>query len=261
MNIVYVLTIGPNGLASAHMNLVSAWSIRYSNPSFKITVVCDNKSYCCLNEHKHKLLDNIDHIINVEKIDGDNNYVNRFIKTSLIQLVYNDFLYLDADTFVKGSLGDLSGVSEDIAGVANHNNIDSSKIVIDELNKIKYLNWNIPKSYINGGFLHIKNNDNSKKFFEIYHNKWKESCKKLNDHRDQHCLSSAIEDSGVSLKVLPKKYNAQGYCGPTNTIKPEHDLDAIVYHTYGYDWKNSIFSNINSFEDIEQINIGKNIWK
>lgn len=267
MNIVYALTVDSTSRINADMNLVSAWSVRHSNPEHKITVVCDHKSLCILKKVRHKILEEADCVVDAGKMEGGRDYINRFIKTSLNQYVDGDFLYLDADTFVRKSLDDLLDIDCDMAGVANHNNTDASIIPSGkppwgELEKIKDLGWDVPKFYINGGVLWIKNSTNTRKFFEVYHTKWLQSFSLLNDHRDQHALNSAIEWSQISLKILPKKYNAQGYCASTEKSKPKHNEDTVVYHTYGDLWKNSLFIDLNSFEEVKNLDIKNgNIWK
>jgi len=262
MNIVYTLTVDFLNTLSADMNLVSVWSLRHSNPTNRIILVCDHTSLGILKEVKHKILDEIDSIVDAGQIKGETNYINRFIKTSLINYIDGDFLYLDADTFVRNGLEGFYNIKEDLVGVANHNNVDPSIITCEELEKIKHLDWTVPKFYINGGVLFIKNSTNTRKFYEIYHNKWQQSCNKLREHKDQHCLNSTIEDSGVILKILSDIYNMQGYNNSSKIIKPHHPKDTIIHHVYGDFWKDSIFSSILNYEDINNIfETHNNIWK
>jgi hypothetical protein len=261
MQVVYVLTTDSASSVYVRMTFVSLLSLKYSNSDFKTILICDDITQKTLNNKQHQILSLFDEVINVGNIDGNRNYINRFIKTSIYKYINNDFLYLDADTFIMKKIPDLKNVKFLIAGIRNHNHTKPQAISVPEFKKMRDLQWNIPKEYINGGVLFIKKDKNVSSFFDIYHNKWLQSYTKTGDHRDQHCLNSAIEDSDISLRILPDIYNTQGWNSSTKTLKPKNTKNVVIYHTYGYLWNSSVFKNIKDQKDIKNIiNNSNNIW-
>lgn len=102
------------------MTRASIASLRVSNPSVGITIVCDAVSGRALRYSADPLLDEVDDIFISDTPDGSPGYRNRHVKTRLRQIMEGLFLFLDSDTFVRGDLSPIFSLDADIAGARNH---------------------------------------------------------------------------------------------------------------------------------------------
>jgi hypothetical protein len=94
--------------------------VRASNPQVKITVVGDSKTQKALEAVRHPLLKEVDEFQVVDVEADSPHFTNRFIKTSLRQCVEGPFLFLDADTLVRGDLTPIFQINSATASVAKH---------------------------------------------------------------------------------------------------------------------------------------------
>lgn len=227
MQIAYVLTSNGKDVY-ADMNLISLRSLRYSNPNAQIILVCDSDTVQSLETYNHAILQEADQIISVKTPDQPASFRNRFLKTSLRKHLSGDFLYLDADTVIRGDLSPIFNIKTSFAAAPNHSGSgDPAEMPSDEIENFKLLGWELPKYYyVNGGVLFFADAPDTYRFCQIWHKKWLASAEKRGSFRDQPSLNSAIADSKVSFTCLPNRFNAQV------DVRPICVQDAVLWHLY-----------------------------
>src|SRR5262245_47399853 len=117
--VVYALTSNGRDVYSL-MTRVSVQSVRLTNPNTKIIVVCDSVSAENMERARDLLRSEVDDWIVCRTPVGDSAYRNRFVKTSLRNLIEGCFLFLDSDTLVRDDLSEVFSLSCDVAGCPNH---------------------------------------------------------------------------------------------------------------------------------------------
>lgn len=225
--VVYVLTSeGSNYFAN--MTWLSIMSLSLSNPSIEKILVCDFQTKYYLEQINHIVLGECDRLIEVKTPQGKNEFRNRYIKTSLRQRISGSFLYLDADTLIRGDLSPIFQTEASFSAATNHSGSGLPQ-EIPQVEKAVFenLGWPLPqKHYINGGVLFFKEDRETHNFCELWHHKWLESFEKTGSSRDQPSLNSALSDSNISFSLLPHKFNAQV------EAKPSYAPEAVVWHLY-----------------------------
>jgi len=252
IQVAYVLTSNGKDVY-ADMNLISLRSLRYSNPQAKIILACDTDTIQCLETCQHPILKEADQIISIETPNQSAGFRNRFIKTSLRQYISGDFLYLDADTVIRGDLTPIFIIQADFAAAPNHSGSgDPSEMPSDERENFELLNWKIPEQYyVNGGVLFFADTPEIHQFSQIWHQKWLASAAKRGSFRDQPSLNSAINDSKVNFVWLPHKFNAQ------IDVRPIHVKGAIIWHLYSSNGRITMRTTFDQY--ISLLQEGKNI--
>jgi hypothetical protein len=225
--ICYVLT--SDGADSyADMNLVSAWSVRYSNPQIRIVVLSDTGTRKALEAGRHPILTEIDEFQSIEVPPASPSFKNRYIKTSLRRRIEGPFLYLDGDTLVRGDLTPVFQTPASLAGVPNHNGSGlPSEIPHVERGIFNELGWTLPAQYyVNGGVLFFSDHLDTYRFCGLWHERWIESSRKTGQHLDQIALNKAVDDSKVDFTWLDHRFNAQVQ------TRPSYAWGAAIWHTY-----------------------------
>lgn len=208
--VAYVVTCDSQ-LRYPDMAVVSALSVRGSDPGACIQVLCDRESARILRDMAHPLLKVCDHLIDVKTPQGAGIFRNRWIKTQLPQWVQGDVLYLDADTFVRRPILPVFARVNAFGAVANHNGSTLEEQVWseDRRNEIE-LQWDAKyATYVNGGVWCYRDSDQVRQMFTLWHDGWKRSVLTTGRLRDQPSLNRALYESGVEFTVLPGDYNVQ----------------------------------------------------
>jgi hypothetical protein len=230
LQVVYVLTTSGDDIY-ADMTLVSALSVRHTNPGCRIDVVCDRPTFDLINAVKHPLLGESDKITPVLTPDGEPTFRNRWMKTQVGLFVKGPVLFLDSDTLICESLSELINIVTEFGAVANHNAGDlHSQIWEEDLNNLRVLNWYVDyECYINGGVWFYGNSQKATEFFRTWHSLWRFGYERTGRLRDQPSLNTAIYQSGISANFLPATYNRQlNCCHWRNGV----DARAKIWHFY-----------------------------
>jgi hypothetical protein len=226
-SVVYALTT--NGKDQhADLNLISAMSVRLYCPECRIVIVCDDASAAGLRAAGHQLASVADDVISISTPQGSAGFRNRFVKTRLRHAVTGPFLYLDADTLVRGSLDYFQTVDSDMLSAPNHSGSGSpEEIPGTELVVFDQLGWKVPgQYYVNGGVHYFADNCRVTAFFERWHAKWQECSRITGKHFDQPSLNSALSESELKFSWLPHEFNAQIHARPLVT------RNATIWHYY-----------------------------
>jgi hypothetical protein len=225
--IAYVLTTNGRDIYS-DMALISALSVRLTNPHLRIAVVSDYLSSQNLKAVKHPLLEIIDELRIVSVPYESPTHRNRFIKTQLCEFFDGAIINLDVDTIVRGSLSKVFASSDDFAAVANHHGITPREQLWCEDEKvINEMGWEISlPCYINTGVIFYKSNQAVRHFYLKWHALWSQERDKTGRGRDQPACYAALSETRLSFAELTPQFNWQ-------TMVKLHGWDqARILHFY-----------------------------
>lgn len=204
VKIVYVLVSSRNDCYYEQF-LLSLYSLRYSNPDRVVEVVTDRDTREYLIEKKEPLLSDVSfHVVQVE---GSGMYKSRFLKTSLREQVSGDFLFLDVDTLVCGSLAPVDKVKADVAAVIS---LNGQGRILNE-RKRRYLSEAgfgdyRYGPYFNSGVMLVRDTAAAHRLFNAWHKGWQQSF--LNGVPfDQPALYVADRGEGFMIKPLSPVWN------------------------------------------------------
>lgn len=230
MKFVYVL-ISSKKDYFAEQALLSMYSVKKHNPDAEIVLVCDASTLNRLQEERNSIMDDVDEFI-TENLPTELNDVqkNRYLKTSLRQIVKGDFLYLDNDTIITGNLDDLKNLTVEFGAVLNHHvmlDINKNLHLKKYLEKTKKDFWNYYK-YFNGGAFYAKDTPECHKFFESWHRIWNEDRKKYGISIDQPAFAQANMENNRMIEEISGIYN----CQITQRDAIPYMFDAKIIHYF-----------------------------
>lgn len=195
----------------------SIWSLKHHNPTMQVVLVVDEAS-CTLikTTYRKNMLTFVDKMVCVNVPDGfDQRAKSRWLKTSLRALIEGDFLFIDTDTVVCGSLSEVDDLSCNIGAVIDEN---SYKPLSEDGEKLRKLQWfarqcNVDVDfcklpYYNSGVLYVRDNDEAHTLYDEWHRQWL-NCYKRGVFQDQIPLYCAALTSGIHLTELPSTLNCQ----------------------------------------------------
>lgn len=225
--VCYVLT--SDGTDSyADMNLISAWSVRASNPLVRLVVLSDTVTQKALEVRRHPILTEVDEFQSIEVPPASLGFKNRYIKTSLRSRLEGPFLFLDGDTLVRDDLTPIFETEAALAGVPNHSGSGHpSEMPETERVIFKEMGWDFPeKYYVNGGVLFFSEHPDAYRFCDLWHKRWLECSEKTGRHFDQVSLNRALADSRADFAWLDRRFNAQVHA------RPSCAWGAAIWHIY-----------------------------
>ena len=224
MRIVYVLCSAGRDVYSV-MARVSIASVRLTNPSARVSIMCDAVSEAEMRRIDDPLLKEMDDIIVRETPPGDALFRSRFVKTGMRALVDGPFVFLDSDLVVRGPLDDILATTADVAGAPNL--VKGGQISPRERKMVAAMGWSHREdAYINTGVLFFSDSDAAHRFGEDWHRKWLEFHGRGIGHRDQPAFNSALVTVRPRFDVLPNRFNAQ-------VKAPNESLDgAVIWHYF-----------------------------
>ena len=208
--IVYVLTLGDNGFRFYEMLLLSIYSLKVHNSNVQIEIVMDRESIASLCENKFSLPGDVKQTI-VDVPPEWVNFKSRYLKTKLRFLVDGDYLYIDVDTLISGTLEQIDRVTADLAAVSDGN---GPLTLLNEGEAELCRRAGIPSPigmpYFNGGVMFVKDTPSSYLFYEQWHYLWKSMAPKCKG-RDQMALLAANEKLGFPICEVSGVWNCQIY--------------------------------------------------
>lgn len=227
IKVAYVLTSDCQD-QYADLNLISLWSLRQTNPTVKVILVCDSQTLEAITITEHQIGKEVDEIVSISVPVKTPSFRNRYIKTNLRNYLDGAFLYLDADTIIRGDLSPIFATKSSLTAVPNYSGTGSPlEIPLSELKIYQELNWSLPSQYYaNGGVLFFADHSKTYEFCNLWHQKWLESSSKIGKAIDQPSLNSAIDQSKVNFTWLDHRFNVQIHA------RPDLAWDAIVWHIY-----------------------------
>ena len=225
--VVFALTSQGNDFYTA-MTRVAVASLRQSNPTLRLVVVCDRDTDLSIKLMCNPIVAEVDEWIMIETPTGDPFFRSRYVKTSLRGIIDGPFLFLDCDIFVRGNLDPIFELDADIAGARNHSReAFAEQVWVQDAATLDAMNWPIQKNvYINTGVIFFNDTQGARKLGDEWHRRWSQSFHIRKNHRDQPAFNSAIYDIRPVIAVLPDRFNAQFKATPSVAG------DAVLWHYY-----------------------------
>lgn len=226
--IVYVL-VSQESDYYYEMLLLSHYSLRlyHSKDDAEVVLVMDTDTHERLVNKKAFILDDVTPIVVSVPEEHTVMQSSRYIKTRLRQIVKGDFLYLDSDTIICGSLADIDKIEAEMAMIADGNSttgqVGSHSLDLCEKAGFSHMEG---QPYYNGGVMYVKDTPLSFALFDTWHRYWCSSVIRGSSY-DQPALCMANIDCDYLIQKIPDIYNWQISCG---TI-PEKQ-NALIIHYY-----------------------------
>lgn len=192
---------------------LSTYSLRHHNPDAFVELVVDSKTDATIKGDREKMLKYVNKKT-VVNVPGHYNKVqtSRYLKTSLRQTVEGDFLFIDSDTIVTDSLAEADSLTGNVMMVLDyHVSLQqryNAKSVRRRL-KATDVDWNIEMPYYNSGIMYVKDCEESRRLFEVWHEKWKNNVEIAGIHFDQIPLAYANEVTSHLITELDGVWNCQ----------------------------------------------------
>lgn len=229
--------------------LVSIYSVRIYHPDAIVEVLTDNQCYSTLTDTRAVIFQ---YATNVKAVTSPNEYGkmqrSRYLKTNLRRLVDGDYLFIDCDTIVCGSLDKIDEFDGDIAMVADINGQLAlcDQMVIEKCTKAGFANVK-GKPYFNSGVIYAKDTPAAHQLYSEWYKLWKVSDARGVSY-DQPALCQANTNLGYPIKELSGVWNCQfkfntGY---------QYLNKALILHYYSNNGKCSNYSQERIFEYVKE---------
>lgn len=242
MKVVYVLVSEETDYYLEEF-LISWYSLKLYNPNMEVWAVVDDRTM----ERLKALIDFLNEVHFVTKKFEDSvsmHLRSRYLKTSLREIINGDFLYLDCDTLIAGSLEELFELDTPINMVLDGHNILQEKIVRRNLNQIIRIFepefQSQYEKYFNSGVIFCKDCKEAHEFFNEWGKEYRRS-NKYGNFQDQPPLHYTNIQNGAIIAEIDGKFNCQMDRG----VKYLHD--ARVIHYLGINYEQSNFLNNMSY--------------
>ena len=211
VKIVYILVSSPQDYF-LEQTMLSAYSAKRYNPNVQITVLADQDTARTVVGNREKIKEYVTEIKTVNVPEHYNMMQrSRFLKTSIPKYVDGDFIYMDSDTVVAGSLDDVYEKVQHLGLIRDENLEEYGDFVKKWISgNCRMLGWHDlsqEKGY-NGGVLVVKRTSESEQFFNHWHKNWLECCSKGYD-RDQLALTKANIECNYIIEEIDGKFNCQ----------------------------------------------------
>lgn len=223
--------------------MLAAYSASRYNPMVEIVVVADADTVKSMTNERARLKEYVTDIISVDVPSGYSMMQrSRFLKTNLPEYVSGDFIYMDSDTVVSGSLSDIYTDVQDLGLVIDQNleeyPSDIKSWVRGNCEEIGWQDLSSEKAY-NGGMIVFKRTAKAVEFFRRWHENWKECCSRGYD-RDQLALTKANKECGYVFAELDGKYN----CQVTKFESDRYKADVRIIHYYNLEICHHIYNDL-----------------
>ena len=206
MKVVYVLISDGND-DFCEMTLLSLHSLRYYNPDADVHILTDDSS-CQLFSRNYGPSPAGATFVVVSIPEGfEKTKRSRYLKTSLRKHISGDFLFIDCDTLISGSLEDIASYKYDIGCVPDfHTQTSLSRPEMIAQCEENGFNNLCGKPYYNSGVIFVKDTPLCTEFFTEWHRLWLVSSTRGN-LLDQPAFCQANVNMGFPVHEIPGKWN------------------------------------------------------
>ena len=212
MKCVYVLTSSKNDLYYEQF-LLSIASLRLHNHNAHITVLIDSKTKEGLVKERSGYEQYISETVTiVAPQELSQKEVSRWIKTSIKKYVSGNFIYIDCDTIISGTLEQnfpshmkVGAILDTHAPLSRHHLVAHFE---SEDRKLKFVSSFETKRRYNGGVIFCRDIPESDDFFSRWHSLWLYSNKEGNS-QDMPALNQANYEMDGIITELPGEWNCQ----------------------------------------------------
>ena len=230
--LVYVLTSSPekNFIEQA---LLSIYTAKYYNQDACIILIVDDLTNNLFEGQRAEILQYISEKKVVKLDEGlPMPERSRWLKTNIREQIEGDFLYIDCDTIITGTLSQIDECTFEMAAVLDSN------IPINQFHKSSYdyvshnaqlIGWDITleEHYFNSGVFLCKDTELTQLFFKKWHSHWLKGLEK-GLGIDQPSFAMANIETGHLIQRLDNSWNCIMY------TYPEFDKDAKILHFSSY---------------------------
>ena len=242
MKIVYVLVSNSDDYF-LEQTILGAYSVRKYNPEATIEVVVDQDTEKTLADDRARLRDYVSDVITANVPEKYNMMQrSRFLKTNLTEYIDGDFVYMDSDTVISGSLGGIYDGVQSIGVIRDENLEEYSEPVKNWIRgtceRMGWQDMSEEKGY-NGGVIIVRRNADSERFFEHWHNNWLECSSKGYD-RDQVALTKANKECNYIANEVDGKFN----CQIAKFEADKYKEDARILHYYDVNTCLHVFNDL-----------------
>ena len=220
---------------------VSLFSLRHFQEDVIVEVVTDDETAQRIRSSKYIQVNNmLDSIIAVS-FESDITGVerSRSLKTSLRNHVTGDFLFLDTDTIITGSLGEIDSFDFDLGMVYSwHCKLierPDRTIILKKVKKLFNVELRVDSEFFNSGVIYCKDTEKSRSFFKKWHENWLMTKDKPKGTRDQTSLMVTVDEIG-GVNAISGDYN----CQPIYSMK--YIATAKIVHFFNLKWANHEWS-------------------
>ena len=227
MRFVYTLIDEAAGRYAAQ-TAASVAFVRHLHPSAAIDLWADPPTEAALRERDHPLAAAVDSLHAVETGMPSPPLRSRWLRTSLTRLIDGPFLTLDGDTLCVKPLVEIFATAGPFAAASDCRDDDPTRAVNRKARALSdAMGWPPAARYFNGGVLFFDGSPEAKILGDAWHRHWLEfAVERGIAHLDQPALNHAIAETGVPVRVLPRRFNAMFH------ERPGHLRDAHLWHLF-----------------------------
>ena len=218
--IVYVL-VSNKGDYYSELLLLSLYSLRLYHPDVTADVIMDEDTRRRLVRENSPILKEVHPVIVPTPNGYSTTLRSRYLKTKLRDIITGDFLFLDTDTIVVGSLESVDNIISDIAAVWDNHDGEFFK----DQSEPKEWSSLFPVKRFNSGVLFVKDTTAAHLFYQQWHENWK-YCVSRGCHFDQPGFRKAYAESGIEIEQMSGIWN----CQVTRATSAPFIDDAKVLH-------------------------------
>lgn len=211
--IVYVLVSSEDDIY-LEQAWASIFSLRHFNQDVNVVEVCDDRTAKRINDRSPEEFRRIaGEIVSVPFEECvSNRERSRWLKTNLRSLVNGDFLFLDTDTIITGSLAEVDSFEFDLGMVYDWHcrlkDRPNRMGIIKRVTNLFDVNIKAETDYFNSGVIYCKDSEFSVLFYNRWHNHWNESKNMPRGIQDQQSLMVTVNELG-GVNAISGDYNCQ----------------------------------------------------
>lgn len=229
---------------------VSLFSLRRFHPKDKVVVLTDHPTAERVRDRPQlasmitdlKIIDFPD--------DYDGRLRSRTLKTSVRNLIDGDFLTIDTDTVICGSLDEVDNLPVKNIGMVPEmhgpfKNHITYQFITNELKRIYDTDVSGAPYWFNSGCMFVRDNEFTHEFFRKWNEEWKVATFQKNASSDQRPLLKVDHDYGYVIECLPGAYN----CQVALSIQYFHEAKILHF----WHMKDDFFSGLVFFSFYKQV--------
>lgn len=182
------------------------------------------------------LIEMIDELIVVPTPEGYNaKQRSRQIKTTVRNVVKDDFIFIDTDTVICKPLESLTSNLSPLTYIAAvpDEHLPLAEHLFPPTNEVKRIfgtDCSDSKFWFNSGVMYVKDTPEAHDFYKRWNENWTYSCFEKGNSQDQPALMKTDKEFGYVIQELPGIYNAQV------ALSLKYFADAVILHWWHMDF-------------------------
>lgn len=229
--IVYVLVSDEKDLY-LEQAIVSAFSVRIYNPDAFVEVVVDKYTAETINGKRQYIYNYFDKVTIIETpSDYSKKQTSRYLKSNLRIFISGDYLFIDTDTIICGSLGCIDQLQNDVCAVREYNRIMNftatdrwMTLLAEKANLVSKING---EPYFNSGVMYVKDTPRAHSLYKRWNDCWLKT-KASGVETDQTALCWANMLEGHVIDFIDDIWNCQIKTSMGRQFLP----DALIIHYF-----------------------------